>query len=31
VLGGEVVAPLHCFLRLYRKFFPTNRHGDSIW
>jgi hypothetical protein len=30
VLGSEVVASLHCFLRLYCKFFPTNRHKNSI-
>ena len=30
VLGSEVVAALHCFLRFHRKFFPTNRHKNSI-
>ena len=30
VLGGEVVASLHRFLRLDRKFFPTDRHRNSI-
>ena len=30
VLGGEVVAALHRFLRLYCKFFPTDRHRNSI-
>ncbi len=30
VLGGEIVAALHRFLRLHRKFFPTNCHRNSI-
>src|SRR6185503_17832890 len=29
VLGSKVVAALYCFLRLHRKFLPTNRHKNS--
>ena len=30
VLGGELVAALHRFLRLHGEFFPTDRHKNSI-